>query len=213
MFREFKVTFSFWNLVFQRIKQPSKWKKFWFQIEWNQIVLDKPNMYFLFCFSNRDEPYNVLLLWVSPPTSFSFSILSSLYHLCHHFTPSRQILVAGTDSEMEVWGCQPSWLKWLSWNGLCERGGWIQLTCVRVPALWTSWLWVSKAAQAGANSALQPQSSGGGWGISVASLNQAFRSSWSWAPWFGEVLNTAGLAGRNVSHLSFPVLQTSFKGF
>lgn len=45
----------------------------------------------------------------------------------------RQILVAGIGSEMEIWGCHQLGLKWLSFNGLCEIGGWAQFSCWTCP--------------------------------------------------------------------------------
>ena len=131
---EFKVTFAFCNVFLKRIKQPPKWKKFWFQIELNQIVLVKPSTYFLFCLAiEMGLSHNALLLWVSLPTPCSCSILTCLYHLCHYFTPFRQILVAGIGSEMEIRGCHQPRLKWLSFNGLCEIGGWIQVSFCTCP--------------------------------------------------------------------------------
>jgi len=41
-------------------------------------------------------------------------------------TPFGQILVAGIGSDIEFWRCRQPGLKWLSFNSLCEIGGWIQ---------------------------------------------------------------------------------------
>lgn len=127
-----KWCFHFEILFSKGSRSPWKWKKFWFQVEPDQIVLVKPNTY-LFCFSNWDRPYNILLLWVSLPTLCSCKVLTSLYHSCHYFTPFRQILLAGIGSETEIKGCHQPGLKWLSFSGLCERGVWIQSSFCTCP--------------------------------------------------------------------------------
>lgn len=129
-----KRCFYFEILFSKRRSSPWKWKKFWFQIELNQLVLVKPNTYLLFCFSNWDGPYNIFLLWVSLPTLCSCNILTSLYHSCHYFTPFRQVLTAGIGSETEIQGCRQPGLKRLSFSGLREISVRIQssfCTCPR----------------------------------------------------------------------------------
>lgn len=123
---EFKVTFSFWNVVFKRIKQLKNWNKLLFQIGTNQIVLVSQTHCVL-----AMEMASQCFAPVFFPTACFCVILTHTYHLYHYFTMFRQIHVAGIGSEMEIWGCHQPGLKWLSFNGLCEIGGRAQFT------LWT----------------------------------------------------------------------------
>lgn len=160
----------------------------------------------MLCFSKGDG----LTMLCFFPTPCSCVILTHTYHWYHYFTMFRQILVAGIGSEMEIWGCHEPGLKWLSFNGLCEIGGWAWFICWLCPHYELVRFVFPTLCRPAAAGLLIPHSWAGGWVFSVSS-HQAFRSAWSRAWWFGEVWSIVPLAGSKVAHIFFPCW-TSHRG-
>lgn len=143
-------------------------------------------------------------------TPCSCVILAHTYYLYHYFAVFRQIFAAGIRSEMENWGCHQPGLKLFCFARLCEIGEWAQFSCWMCPHYKLFGFVFPILCRPAAGCCLSPQLVSR-WGFSVSSSHQVFRSAWSWAWRFRQVLNFVSLAGSNVSHIFFPC-RTSHRG-
>lgn len=133
----------------------------------------------MLCFSNGNGLTTLCCCFF--PIPCSCVILTHTYHLYPYLTMFRQILVAGIGSERQIWGCHQPGLKWLSFNGLCEIGGWTQFSSWTCPhykmfqvCFWTCAVLLIPTAEEGDEA-------------SLSSSHQAFRFVYSGVVVWGRV--------------------------